>query len=186
MNRKPMVARLIVVACAGLALSLSIAFAKPTTKLTDEKIASIFELEKIYLNNALKTVKAAGKMPRSTAKGFQPISDWTSGFYPGILWLSYEFTKDQDILKKAEYATALVEDNKNYTHDHDIGFMIYSSYGNGYRITKNEKYKQVIIEAAKTAVKRYDPKVKSILSWAPNVARDWKFPVIIDNMINCC
>ncbi|WP_316812045.1 glycoside hydrolase family 88 protein [Pedobacter heparinus] len=158
--------------------------AQATSALTDKKIASIFALEKKYLEDTFKTVKATGKMPRSTMKGFQPISDWTSGFYPGNLWLVYEFTGDNDILKKAEYATALVEDNKYYTHDHDIGFMIYSSYGNGYRITKNEKYKQVIIEAAKTAIKRYDPKVKSILSWAPNVARDWKFPVIIDNMIN--
>ncbi|WP_202901248.1 glycoside hydrolase family 88 protein [Pedobacter heparinus] len=172
------------VACAGLALGLTLACAKPTAQLTDEKIASIFELEKIYADNAFKIVKSTGKMPRSLEKGFQPISDWTSGFYPGNLWLVYEFTRDKDILKKAEYATALVEDNKDYTHDHDIGFMIYSSYGNGYRLTKNEKYKAVMIEASKSAIKRYNPKVKSIMSWNPSAARDWKFPVIIDNMIN--
>lgn len=158
--------------------------AQTTTALSDKKIAAIFALEKIYQNNAFKTVQATRKMPRSTEKGFQPISDWTSGFYPGTLWLTYEFTKDKEVLKKAEYATALVEDNKNYMHDHDIGFMIYCSYGNGYRLTKNEKYKQVIVDASKTAIKRYNPKVKSILSWAPRESRDWKFPVIIDNMIN--
>jgi len=179
-----MINKLIVATCSVLMLSFATVCAKPPNKLTDAKIASIFALEKIYLNNAFKTVKVTGKMPRSTDKGFQPITDWTSGFYPGSLWLTYEFTNDKEILKKAAYATALVEDNKYYTHDHDIGFMIYCSYGNGYRITKKEKYKQVIIEAAKTAIKRYNLKVRSIMSWAPNTARDWKFPVIIDNIIN--
>ncbi len=96
MNKKLMAAKLIMVACAGLTLSLTTACIKPTARLTDEKIASIFELEKIYADNAFKTVKVTGKMPRSTMKGFQPISDWTSGFYPGNLWLLYEFTKDKN------------------------------------------------------------------------------------------
>ncbi|MFL9829330.1 glycoside hydrolase family 88 protein [Flavobacterium sp. ST-87] len=159
-------------------------YAQKSSELSDKKIAFIFDLEKIYSNNILKKVKKTGKMPRSSSKGYTAISDWTSGFYPGNLWLTYEFTKDKNILKKAEYATALVESNKYFTTDHDIGFMIYCSYGNGYRLTKNDKYKQVIIEAAKTAVTRYNPTVKSIMSWNPDSGRDWKFPVIIDNMIN--
>lgn len=159
-------------------------YGQQATELSDKKIASIFELEKTYLNNAFKKVKEAGKLPRSTQKDLQPIDDWTSGFYPGNLWLTYEFTKDKNILKKAEYATALVENNKYFETDHDIGFLIYCSYGNGYRITQKQKYKEVIIQSAKTAIKRYDPTVKSIMSWNPDSGRDWKFPVIIDNMIN--
>lgn len=164
--------------------SIGKASAQAAPALTDEKIASIFKLEKKYLEHTFKTVKATGKMPRSTMKGFQSISDWTSGFYPGNLWLVYEFTKDKDILEKAEYATALLEEQKNNTEDHDIGFRIYCSYGNGYRLTRNEKYKEVIVDAAQSAIKRYNPVVKSIMSWEPNTGRDWKFPVIIDNMIN--
>ncbi len=155
-----------------------------SAQLSDKKIASIFALEKVYLTNAFKTVQQTGKLPRSTQKGFQSIGDWTSGFYPGNLWLTYAFTKDQDILKKAEYATELVENNKYFDGDHDIGFMIYCSYGNGYRLTKNPKYKAVIIEASKTAIKRYNSTVKSLMSWNPDPAKDWKFPVIIDNMMN--
>ncbi len=155
-----------------------------STELTDEKIASIFELEKIYANNAFEIVKTTGRLPRSNEKGFCEITDWTSGFYPGALWMVYEATKDQDMLKKAEYATALVENNKFFVKDHDIGFMIQYSYGNGYRLTKNPKYKEVIIQASKTAITRYNPTVKSIMSWSPDVKRDWQFPVIIDNMMN--
>ncbi|MEN9906905.1 MAG: hypothetical protein RLZZ540_46 [Bacteroidota bacterium] len=159
-------------------------YAQTSSGLSDKKIASIFALEKIYLNNAFKKVKETGKMPRSSSKEYTPIHDWTSGFYSGNLWLTYEFTKDKEILKKAEYTTALLEENKHFTTDHDIGFMIYCSYGNGYRLTKNNKYKEVIIESAKTAITRYNSTVKSIMSWNPNSERDWKFPVIVDNMIN--
>ncbi|PTS92408.1 glucuronyl hydrolase [Pedobacter sp. HMWF019] len=167
-----------------LSITVNASTAQTSSGLSDQKIASIFALEKVYLNNAYNTVQKTGKLPRSTAKGFQTVSDWTSGFYPGNLWFTYEFTKDKDILKKAEYATALVENNKYFSTDHDIGFMIYCSYGNGYRLTKNPKYKEVIVEASKTAIRRYNPEVKSIMSWSPDTARDWKFPVIIDNMMN--
>lgn len=158
--------------------------AQSSSELSEKKIASIFKLEKIYLDNAFKNVQKTGKMPRSTAKGYTPIDDWTAGFYSGNLWLTYEFTKDKEILKKAEYTTYLLEDDKHFDKDHDIGFLIYCSYGNGYRLTQDPAYKKVIIEAAKTAITRYNPTVKSIMSWNPDADRDWKFPVIIDNMIN--
>lgn len=152
--------------------------------LSDKKIASIFALEKQYVNNAWDLVKNTGKLPRSSQKGFQSIADWTTGFYPGNLWFVYEFTKDKDILEKAKYATSLLEPNKDFTLDHDIGFLMYCSYGNGYRLTQNQSYKDILIHSSKTALKRYSPKVKSIMSWEPNAKRDWKFPVIIDNMMN--
>jgi len=175
----------IISTCIAFAIGFGMACTKTSsTELTDKKIASIFELEKIYANNAFEIVKATGRLPRSNEKGFCEIADWTSGFYPGCLWMVYEATKNRDMLKKAEYATALVENNKFFVKDHDIGFMIQCSYGNGYRLTKNPKYKGVIIQASKTGVTRYNPNVKSIMSWNPDAKRDWKFPVIIDNMMN--
>ena len=184
MINKTILNKLITCICTILILGLGSACTPTPSGLSEKKIASIFELEKVYANNAFITVKENGKLPRSTQKGFQPISDWTSGFYPGSLWIIYEYTKDKKFLKKAKYATSLVENNKYFTTDHDIGFMIHYSYGNGYRLTKNPKYKEVIIQASKTAIKRYNDTIKSIMSWNPDPARDWKFPVIIDNMMN--
>jgi unsaturated chondroitin disaccharide hydrolase len=172
------------IALAFLCLSINHTNAQTNAELSDKKIKSIFDLEKIYLNNAFKKVQETGKMPRSSSKGYTPISDWTAGFYSGNLWLTYEFTNDNELLKKAEYSTYLLEDDKHFDKDHDIGFLIYCSYGNGYRLTKNPAYRQVIVESAKTAITRYSPTVKSIMSWNPDLQRDWKFPVIIDNMIN--
>ncbi|MCH5719326.1 glycoside hydrolase family 88 protein [Niabella hibiscisoli] len=97
-------------------------------------------------------------MPRSTQRGYQPITDWTAGFYPGSLWLTYEYTKDKELLKKAAHATSLLEADKDFSHDHDIGFIMYCSYGNGYRLTKNPAYRDILIHSSKTALKRYSPK----------------------------
>ncbi|WP_018625875.1 glycoside hydrolase family 88 protein [Niabella aurantiaca] len=152
--------------------------------LGDQQIARIFSLERKYLQNAWDSVKATGRMPRSPQKGFQPIEDWTSGFYAGSLWLVYQFTGDKTMLQKARQATAMLEADKDLTHNHDIGFIMYCSYGNGYRLTRDPAYKNILIHSARTALTRYNPRVQSIMSWNPQPERDWKFPVIIDNMMN--
>jgi len=116
------------------------------------------------------------------------IYDWTSGFFPGSLWYLYEYSQDTAWKNKAEKWTSLLEPVKDFYGHHDVGFMIYSSYGNGYRLTHNEAYKAIIVQAAKSLSKRYNPKVGAILSWDTDKGwqseRGWKYPVIIDNMIN--
>jgi len=107
---------------------------------------------------------------------------WTSGFFPGSLWYIYEFTKDSAIRAEAERRLAIIEHVKHYTGDHDLGFMIFCSFGNAYRITGNQIYKNVIAEAAETLIKRYRSTTRSIQSWGR--MKDSISPVIIDNMMN--
>lgn len=109
------------------------------------------------------------------------ITDWTSGFFPGCLWYMYEYSKDPFFRSAAEKWTEHLESNQYYTGNHDIGFMIFNSFGNGYRLTKNPAYKQVIMQAAQTALKRYNPRLGVIKSWDNPM---WQYPVIIDNMMN--
>lgn len=127
------------------------------------------------------------KMPRTfnaeNNKLVESETDWwTSGFYPGTLWYIYEQTKDPEILKEATHRLSIMEKEKRYSGNHDIGFMIFCSFGNAYRITGNEEYLRTIDTAAMTLTLRYKPYVQAIRSW------DWgkKFscPVIIDNMMN--
>jgi rhamnogalacturonyl hydrolase YesR len=108
-------------------------------------------------------------------------SDWRSGFYPGVLWYMYDYTKDPYWRKNAELWTSGLEQKKYNTRTHDLGFMLYSSFGNGFRLTKNPNYKAVLIQGAKSLASRYDPKVGCIRSWDHG---NWNFPVIIDNMMN--
>src|SRR5258706_5135675 len=109
--------------------------------------------------------------------------DWTSGFFPGQLWFLYEYTHKNEWKQQAESFTANLEREKTNGVSHDVGFKIYCSFGNGYRLTKNAAYRDIIIQSAKTLSSRFNPVTGCIRSWDNN--RDkWGFPVIIDNMMN--
>ncbi|HTG55137.1 MAG TPA: glycoside hydrolase family 88 protein, partial [Niabella sp.] len=107
---------------------------------------------------------------------------WCTGFYPGALWYIYEQTGDPVIKSEAERTLKVIEPNKTYTGNHDLGFMMYCSFGNAYRITKNDSYKDIIIQSAAALASRYRPLAKVIQSW--NTNQYFKGPVIIDNMMN--
>lgn len=149
-----------------------------------EEIDKIFQLGKKHLQNSWDSVEQTGRMPRSIERGFRQIKDWTSGFYAGNLWITYEQDEDSDLLQKAKYTTSLLAEEQYNTRDHDIGFRIYCSYGRGFQLTQEPAYREVIIQAAKSAIQRYNPKVKAIKSWASNTSRDWQYPVIVDNLMN--
>jgi len=140
------------------------------------------------LLSAIEQAKASGKKgvtPRTlSANGDLLIvsaNDWCSGFFPGELWYLYEYTHDKKWMDLAKTYTTPIEGQKTNGGTHDMGFKVYCSVGNGYRLTKDQHYKDVIIEAAQTLSTRFNPKVGSIKSWDNKM---WKFPVIIDNMMN--
>ncbi|WP_181308567.1 glycoside hydrolase family 88 protein [Rufibacter sp. XAAS-G3-1] len=109
--------------------------------------------------------------------------DWTSGFFPGNLWMAYGVTNDARYKAQAEKWTAFIEKEKYNGRTHDMGFKVNCSFGQGYALTQNPAYKAVLIKSAQTLMTRYNPKVGSLRSWDHN--RDkWAFPVIIDNMLN--
>jgi len=112
-----------------------------------------------------------------------PPSDWTSGFFPGVLWQLYEFTGHEKWLGEARKATVKLANEKYNGRTHDMGFKIYCSFGQGYRLTGDTAYRSTIIQAAQTLATRFNPVVGCIRSWDHNSHR-WDFPVIIDNMLN--
>ena len=153
---------------------------KQMQQLIDENMQFAVKQYKV-----LQDSTPANRMPRSFAKGRSVTSDtewWCSGFYPGTLWYLYEYTKDANVKAEAERRLAILEKEKRYTGNHDIGFMIYCSFGNAYRITGERKYKDVIDTAAVYQITRYRPSIHSIQSW--NKSKTLNCPVIIDNMMN--
>ncbi|OIN58238.1 glycoside hydrolase family 88 protein [Arsenicibacter rosenii] len=112
-----------------------------------------------------------------------PARDWTSGFFPGQLWYLYEYTHDPEWMKQARTYTAKIENEKLNAGTHDMGFKIYCSFGNGYRLTNDPAYRDVIIQSARTLIKRYKPAAGIIRSWDHH-KEVWQCPVIIDNMMN--
>jgi len=132
-------------------------------------------------------------MPRNILKGSNTWScrkatkeEWTSGFWPGVLWYDYENTKDPKVKLEAEkYTQSLEFLSHTSAYDHDLGFLVFCSYGNGYRLTGNPAYKQVLLNTADTLATLYNPKVGTILSWPRQIElNDWPHNTIIDNMIN--
>ncbi|WP_282041774.1 glycoside hydrolase family 88 protein [Winogradskyella flava] len=112
-----------------------------------------------------------------------PSKDWTSGFFAGNLWQIYELTGDTAYKNKAKKWTAFIEKEKFNDRTHDMGFKVFNSFGKGLKIEDDQEYKDNILMSAKTLITRYNDTVGSIRSWDFNKKR-WKFPVIIDNMMN--
>jgi hypothetical protein len=107
---------------------------------------------------------------------------WTSGFFPGSLWYLYEYTKDGKLKDAAIDITSRIEKEKDNTGTHDLGFMLYCSFGNGLRLTGDTSYARIMLTGAHSLATRYRPKIGCIQSW--NSRRGWQCPVIIDNMMN--
>ncbi len=123
--------------------------------------------------------------PRSFEKGELKLvkpTDWTSGFFPGALWLLFEATGDAKWREAAAKYTANLEAAKLNRSTHDVGFVLYTSYGNGLRLTGNPAYRDVLLTGAESLSTRFNPVVGSIQSW--DERHGWKFPVIIDNLMN--
>jgi unsaturated chondroitin disaccharide hydrolase len=170
-----------------------------TVNACSERVSAVLDVDSqltYCINQAKKTDdigKDSSQIPRSilagsTAWRFVNYRDWTCGFWPGILWYNYEFTKDVKWKNEAmRYSKALFPLVDSAAIDHDLGFQVYCSIGNGYRFTRDSIYQQLLLRAADTLSKLYNPKVGTILSWpreVPGVEWPLRHNTIMDNMIN--
>jgi len=178
---------------SGLVIAISLCACAP--KVVNNTLDVDQELN--YCNEQIqKTLSRIGDttmMPRNILAGQSEwnlvpvkIEEWTVGFWPGILWYNYENTKSEEMLEAARHYTDILEPLTTLpAYDHDLGFQVFCSYGNGYRLTGDEKYKQIILNAADTLATLFNPKVGTILSWPREVEpNNWPHNTIIDNMLN--
>ena len=107
--------------------------------------------------------------------------DWTSGFFAGDLWLAYELTGDKELEAAARKYTSQLYEIKDFTGHHDLGFMIYCSYGRQWANFQEPEVLQVIIDAANSLCTRFNPQIGQIRSWDFG---EWNYPVIVDNLMN--
>jgi unsaturated chondroitin disaccharide hydrolase len=163
------------------AFILLMAFVFPPGLEPEKQMAVV----KTHLSNALKTLKYPFLYPRTLNLdgSLRTIEsrDWTSGFFVGNLWQMYEYTKDETWRKEAQKWNIGLEKEKFNTRTHDVGVILYCSFGNGFRLTKNPHYKEILLQGARSLCTRFNSKTGCIRSWNHG---KWQFPVIIDNMIN--
>jgi hypothetical protein len=106
---------------------------------------------------------------------------WCSGFYPGTLLYLYQQTKDTALYNEAMRILTVLKKEEFNTSTHDLGFMMYCSFGNANLINPTAAYKEILLNSAKSLATRFNPTVGCIKSWdgKPN-----EYLVIIDNMMN--
>jgi unsaturated chondroitin disaccharide hydrolase len=145
-----------------------------------------FSIATKHYSNMLATHTDLSKFPQSTKKDGTPDDRssgwWCSGFFGGSLWYLFEYTGEAKWKEAADRWTKAVEKEKFNTRTHDLGFMLYCPFGNGYRITKNKAYIEPMLTGANSLATRFDPKYGLIKSWDKHA--DCEYPVIIDNMMN--
>jgi unsaturated chondroitin disaccharide hydrolase len=147
----------------------------------DENLKEAAEQYKFLL-----TKVPEGVMPRSFT--FDTLrtcasDNWTAGFYTGTLLYLYEQTKDKSLYNEAVRKIKLMDNQQHNKGTHDLGFMMYCSYGNLNRIAPDETYKQILINSARALASRFSSKTGCIRSWGkPDDTKS--FNVIIDNMMN--
>lgn len=152
----------------------------------DPKIAAVERAvgrARVQLLHAASEFDTLPGFPRSLMPKFKVVDayDWTSGFFPGSLWLAYDLTGDESLRSAAEKYTDRLEGIQYYKGTHDLGFMVFCSFGRQQAALGDRHSAEVIVEAAKSLVSRCNSAIGLIRSWDFG---EWNYPVIIDNMMN--
>lgn len=177
----------------GLFLVILSGFSCKSTSAKTDIVADDIAVAEKQIGRQVEIIEQSGTIlnPRTVKNGkieYIPTDDWTSGFFPGSMWYMYDLTKDEKWKNLGIKYTESLDSIKYLTWHHDVGFIINTSFGNAYRVTNNEAYKNVIIEAAKSLATRFKPTPGVIQSWDEDRGwqgtKGWMCPVIIDNMMN--
>jgi len=176
---------LTVLGCLLCTLALQAAAPKQKMAKFIQKEMDFAVLQSMRMYDSVKDLD--GRLVNTTKNGILETCDsknWVAGFFPGTLWYLYEYNGDPSILAAAERMTERMAPEQYNKDNHDVGFMVYCSYGNGWRLTGRDDYRQVIINAGNSLSTRFCPAVGCTRSWNPQPWKNRDFIVIVDNMMN--
>jgi unsaturated chondroitin disaccharide hydrolase len=159
----------------------------PVSKQLAVPVAAVVARAEAQYAAYLRRYPDSTQHPRSTEPDGRLIRtssrNWTSGFFAGNLWYLARLSGQPQWPRRAAAFTETLDAEKNVTVTHDLGFILNNSYGQGYAVTKNPQYRAVLLQAAATLARRFNPKVGAIRSWDHH-AEVWSYPVIVDNLLN--
>ena len=166
-----------------------------------ERVFSLAQVQTVYMDSLLMA-KMPGpdrpsrdwRCPRTFQGDTLVTSDigwWTSGFYPGVLWLTYMETDDLAFRELAIRHTLPLAGLLDRETDHDIGFQLMSGFGLWYSVDKvnpreddalsRTEIQEILRKGAEKLAARFVPEAGILRSWNWGA---WNIPVIIDNMMN--
>jgi rhamnogalacturonyl hydrolase YesR len=142
-----------------------------STVPASSELLRLWQFAAIQLSNSVTQIADTNRFPRSTVitNGLwrtRSSGDWSSGFFPGCLWLMYEQTGNPQFRQWAEGWTGGITPQQFNPDTDDLGFMINSSFGNGYRLTTNADYKAVLLQAARSVSNRFNAAVGGFGYWS--------------------
>lgn len=183
-----------VIAFALLFLALSVLQQSRCQQLPDSLVQNALRVSFKHLESSVIEVRDSTRFPSYAPHDLQwsyfNSGGWTSGFYPGCLWLAYELSGRNEFREWARTWTAGLEKEKRNTNTHDLGFMFCCSFGNGLKnVSQNEAraYRDILVQAALTLDRRYSPKVGMLRCYwdeAPFSQDTTLYPVVVDIMMN--
>ena len=154
---------------------------KALLKAIDQNMIDAAAQYKVLLQNLPAEKFPKTYFPTTDKYEFSNSGWWCSGFYPGTLLYLYTQTKDEVLYKEAQRILEVLKKEQFNKTTHDLGFMMYCSFGNANLIQPSAAYKDILVTSAKSLSTRFSPVTGVIKSWdgKPN-----EYLVIIDNMMN--
>ncbi|HLP38094.1 glycoside hydrolase family 88 protein [Lacibacter sp.] len=154
---------------------------KALLKTIDQSMIDAAAQYKVLMQNLPADKFPKTYFPATNKYEFSNSGWWCSGFYPGTLLFLYQQTKDETLYKEAKRILEVLKKEQFNTRTHDLGFMMYCSFGNANLIQPSVAYKDILVTSAKSLSTRFSPVTGCIKSWdgKPN-----EYLVIIDNMMN--
>ncbi|HMK39399.1 MAG TPA: hypothetical protein VK569_08665 [Bacteroidota bacterium] len=162
--------------------------------LPDSLVQNALRVSYAHLEASVREVRDSTRFPSYAPHDLRwtyfPAGGWTSGFYPGCLWLAYELSGKREFKEWAKRWTAGLAGEASNTGTHDLGFMFCCSFGNGIRnVSQSEAgaYRDILLRAAITLDRRFNPDVGLLRCYwdEPPFSQDTTlYPVVVDIMMN--
>ena len=143
---------------------------------------------KIDNKMAAMTLRSRNKIPDGVDEnGFHveksDICWWCNGFWGGLNWLMYNYTKNEEYMKTAKQSELRMDEalRKYERLHHDVGFMWHIMSGASYRLTGDNGSKQRNLYCASTLASRFVLGGNFIRAWNGPKDLNWS---IIDCLMN--
>jgi hypothetical protein len=106
---------------------------------------------------------------------------WVAGLFPGSMWKLYEATSEASWAASADARQQPLAKYAKRRSTTDLGFLLFDSFGNGYRLTGADQYRQVVLRAARSLGRHFNAAVGAVRAGGPKKRRD---TAIVDNLLN--
>lgn len=158
-----------------------------STRSQHPELTPLFQFAARQLSNTVTQVRFTNQYPWYLTNGVwrdSPVNDndWISGFFPGSLWMIYEYTGDTNYSNWAKAWMPAITAEQFSTNTDDVGFVFNTSFGNAYRLTGDPQYKLVLLQAAQSLSNRFNLIVGCLAD--DQLLTPPPFEVIMDTMMN--